>query len=111
MDLLPTWPPTLSLFSKSLCKAADVYTASYVIGKEGGDSDSDDNLQWLKHGPHDKDQTLAQVVCVKVISGWGKGTSKGQSNGFCAPIAAETNEEDNEALDMDRLQETRETDS
>lgn len=37
--------------------------ASYVTGNESGDSDGDDNLQWLKHGPHDKNQTLAPMWC------------------------------------------------
>jgi hypothetical protein len=39
-----------------------VDVASYVTGKEGGDSDSDDNLQWLKHGPCDENQTLGPTV-------------------------------------------------
>lgn len=36
--------------------------ASYVTGKEGGGSDSDDNLQWLKHGPYDENQTLVLIM-------------------------------------------------
>ena len=43
--------------------------ASYVTGREGGDSDSDDNLQWLKHGPHDENQTLAPVVVSRSFQG------------------------------------------
>lgn len=68
MDLLPTWLLRLSLFNKSLGGSRH-YVASYVTGKEGGDSDSDDNLQWLKHGPHDKNQTLAPVLVSRSSQG------------------------------------------
>lgn len=43
--------------------------ASYVTGKESGDSDGDDNLQWLKHGPHDKNQTLASIAVSRSLQG------------------------------------------
>ena len=43
--------------------------ASYVTGKECGGSDGDDNLQWLKHGPHDKSQTLVPTVVLRSLQG------------------------------------------
>lgn len=47
--------------------------ASYVTGKESGDSDGDDNLQWLKHGPHDKNQTLAPIMVSRSLQGGERG--------------------------------------
>lgn len=38
---------------------------------------------------------------VKVISGWGKEGGKGHSSSYCAPIALEMNEEDNDNSDRD----------
>lgn len=43
--------------------------ASYVTGKERGGSDGDDNLQWLKHGPHDESQTLVPIVVPRSLQG------------------------------------------
>lgn len=43
--------------------------ASYVTGKDSGDADGDDNLQWLKHGPHDKNQTLAPITVSRSLRG------------------------------------------
>lgn len=70
--------------------------ASYVTGEHGGDCDSDDNLQWLKHGPHDKTQTLAPVVGSRSLQGGGNGVGKEQRSGYCAPRASEANEEGND---------------
>ena len=53
--------------------------ASYVTGKYGGDSDSNDNLQWLKHGPHDKNQTLAPVVESKSLQGGEMGSERNRA--------------------------------
>lgn len=73
-DLLPTWPLGLSLLHKSLRSGADRRSvASYVTGKDGGDSGRDDNLQWLRHGPHDENRSLAPVGGVKAISGGERG--------------------------------------
>lgn len=43
--------------------------ASYVTGKDGGDSGSGDNVQRLEHGPHDGNQSLAPVVGSRSFQG------------------------------------------
>ena len=82
MDLLPTWPLRPSLLNKSL-GGSRRYVASYVTGKEGGDADSDDNLQWLKHGPHDENQTLAPVMVSRSLQG---GEKKQERNRAVATV-------------------------
>lgn len=67
--------------------------ASYVTGEGGGDSVSDDNLQWLRHGPHDKNQTLAPVMVSRSFQGGEQGQERDRAVAT-APSTSEKNGED-----------------
>lgn len=92
-DLSPTWPLGRPLFNQGL---GDV--ASYITGRGGGDADGDDNLQWLPHGQHDKNQTRAPVMCQGHFRVGERGRKKGQDGSHRAPCASEMGEGRNVAV-------------